>query len=200
MANVLNTLDACFHWRFNGKLKSARQPRVPGIWHPCVGCACFTVSFQDGTDINCLIWKRQELGTITLNSKVSLIFLPSWAPVWCYPQASQSLKVQLGASAPFGAYGVGTETTGPTWLSTCGKREGWRCSKYPWTHPKLWVASNAKLSLELTLACRDLKLEYVRIISQCFGLWGDMKTFGRFSEEDQRLALLWLLMRWHASE
>lgn len=30
------------------------------------------------------------------------------------PQASQGLKVQLGASAPFGACGVGTETTGPT--------------------------------------------------------------------------------------
>lgn len=74
MANVLNTLYACFHWSFNGKLKSARQPWVQGIWHPCVGCACFSVSFQDGTDINCLIWKRQELGTIMLNSKVSLIF------------------------------------------------------------------------------------------------------------------------------
>lgn len=172
MANILNILYACFHWSFNGELKLAREPWVQGIWHPCVGCACFTVSFQDGTDINCLIWKTQELGTITLNSKVSLV-LPSWAPAWCYPQASQGLKVQLGASAPFGACGVGTETTGPTWLNTCGKREGWRCSKYPWTHPKLWVASNAKLGLELTLACRDPKLEYVRIISQCFGLQED---------------------------
>lgn len=130
-----------------------------------------------------------------LHSKVSLI-LPSWAPAWCYPQASQGLKVPLGVSATFGACGVGTETTVPTWLSTCGKCEGWRCWKYPWTHPKLWVASDAEVSLELALTCTDLKLEYVRSISQCLGMLEDMKTFGGVSEEDQR-DLYWCDYWWN---
>lgn len=58
------------------------------------GCACFPVSSRDGTDINCLICKRQRLGIIIFNSKVSLVS-PSWAPARCYPQASWGLKAPI---------------------------------------------------------------------------------------------------------
>lgn len=121
--------------------------------------ACFPVSLQDGTDINYLICKRQRLGIIILNSKVGLV-LPSWAPAWCYPQASWGFKVPTGsASVPLRTCGHGIEATAATQLSTCGKLEVQRCSKYPcptlnygWPQP----------SLEPAFACTDLKLGHMK--------------------------------------
>ena len=56
----------------------------------------------------------------------------------------------------------------------------------PGPTPNFGWPQNAKLGLELALACSDLKLEDVRFISQYLGGLGDMKTFGQSSEEDQR--------------
>lgn len=81
--------------RFEREAKSSRDGSVSKasgahVWR----CACFPVSSRDGTDINCLICKRQRLGIIIFNSKVSLVS-PSWAPAWCYPQASWGLKAPM---------------------------------------------------------------------------------------------------------
>lgn len=56
----------------------------------------------------------------------------------------------------------------------------------PGPTPNFGWPQNAKLGLELALACSDLKLEDVRFISQCLGGLEDMKTFGQGSQEDQR--------------
>lgn len=64
----------------------------------------------------------------------------------------------------------------------------------PGPTPNFGWPQNAKLGLELALACSDLKLEDVRFISQCLGAGRHEDVWTGFTRRPERLVLMRVLM------